>query len=45
MFNSFMMEAVITSPLVCRVNQWTSFYTMTASVMKELNNDIAITID
>ena len=25
-----------TSPLICRVNQWTSFYMITASVMKEL---------
>ena len=26
-----------TSPLICRANQWTSFYIVTASVMKELN--------
>ena len=26
-----------TSPLICRANQWTVFYMITASVMKELN--------
>ena len=26
-----------TSSLICRANQWTSFYMITASVMKELN--------
>ena len=25
-----------TSPLICRANQWTGFYTITAFVMKEL---------
>ena len=25
-----------TSPLICRANQWTGFYIITASVMKEL---------
>ena len=25
------------SPLICRANQWTGFYMITASVMKELN--------
>ena len=25
-----------TSPLICRANQWTGFYMITASVMKEL---------
>ena len=25
-----------TSPLICRANQWTSFYMITVSVMKEL---------
>ena len=25
------------SPLICSANQWTGFYTITASVMKELN--------
>ena len=28
-----------TSPLICRANQWTGFYIITASVMKELNKD------
>ena len=35
------MEAVVylleTSPLICRANQWTGFYMIMASVMKELN--------
>ena len=36
-FNSFMTEAVIIQkPLVCGANQWTCFYIITASVMKEL---------
>ena len=26
-----------TSPLICGANQWTGFYTITASVMKELS--------
>ena len=26
-----------TSPLICRANQWTGFYMITASVMKGLN--------
>ena len=26
-----------TSPLICSANQWTGFYMITASVMKELN--------
>ena len=26
-----------TSPLICRANQWTGFYMITASVMKELH--------
>ena len=26
-----------TSPLICRANQWTGFYLITASGMKELN--------
>ena len=25
-----------TSPLICKANQWTGFYMITASVMKEL---------
>ena len=33
MFNSFMTEAVI----IKKSNQWTGFYMITASVMKELN--------
>ena len=27
-----------TSPLICRANQWTDFYMITASVVKELRN-------
>ena len=27
-----------TSPLVCRTNQWTGFYMIWTSVMKDLNN-------
>ena len=27
-----------TSPLICGVNQWTGFYMITATVMKELNH-------
>ena len=27
-----------TSPLICRANQWTGFYMMTAFVMKGLNS-------
>ena len=36
--NFFMTEAVIikTSPMICSANQWTSFYMITASAMKEL---------
>ena len=26
-----------TSPLICRANQWTGFYMITAPVMKELS--------
>ena len=39
-FNSFMTEVgyhIETSPLICSANQWTGFYMITASVMKELN--------
>ena len=28
-----------TSPLICAVNQWTGFYMITASVMKELKGE------
>ena len=38
-FNSFMTDSrycIETSPLICSANQWTSFYMITASVMKEL---------
>ena len=28
---------VETSPLICRANQWTGFYMITASVMKEFS--------
>ena len=27
-----------TSPLICFANQWTGFYMMTVSVLKELNS-------
>ena len=35
-----------TSPLICRANQWTGFYMIKASVMKELNamNRLAIKV-
>ena len=39
-----MTEAVIiieTSPLICSANQWTGFYMITVSIMKELNNEVA----
>ena len=29
-----------TSPLICCANQWTGFYIITASVMKELMNEV-----
>ena len=32
----FLCHHIETSPLVCRANQWTGFYMITASVMKEL---------
>ena len=28
------------SPLICRANQWTGFYMIGTSVMKELNQEI-----
>ena len=31
-----------TSPLICRANQWTGFYMISAFVMKELKQDIFI---
>ena len=31
-----------TSPLICRANQWTGFYMVTASVMKDLKVTSAI---
>ena len=34
-FNSFMTEAVI----ICSANQWTGFYMITASIMKELKEN------
>ena len=37
--NSFMTEAVViieTTPLICSENQWTGFYMIMASIMKEL---------
>ena len=39
LLNSFMMEApyhIETSPLICSANQWTGFYMIGPSVMKEL---------
>ena len=38
-FNSFMMGDryhIETSPMICAAHQWTGFYVITASVMKEL---------
>ena len=38
-FNSFMTGGryhIETSPFICRANQWTGFYMITASFMKEL---------
>ena len=37
-FNSFMTEAVI----ICSANQWTGFYMITASAMKELSLDLGV---
>ena len=34
-FNPFMTEAVI----ICSTNQWTGFYMITASIMKELKEN------
>ena len=31
-----------TSPLICRANQWTSFYMEGSSVIKELNGVVAV---
>ena len=31
-------DHIETSPLICTANQWTRFYMITVSVMKELNN-------
>ena len=42
LFNSFMTRGryhIETSPLICSANQWTGFYMITASVMKELNKN------
>ena len=36
LFNSFMTEAVMTEAVICSANQWTGFYIITATVMKEL---------
>ena len=39
-FNSFMTEVPIiieTSPFICSANQWTDFYMVGTSVIKELN--------
>ena len=47
MLNSFMTGTVIiieTSPLICRANQWTSFYMITASVMKDLIGESALSV-
>ena len=41
LINSFMMGGryhIETSPLICRANQWTGFYMITVSVMKELTH-------
>ena len=37
-FNSFMTETVI----ICSANQWTGFYMITASAMKELSLDLGV---
>ena len=41
-----MTEAVIreTSPLICRANQWTGFFMITASIIKELKVSFCITL-
>ena len=41
-----MTEAVITetSPLICLANQWTGFYMITASIIKELKVSFCITL-
>ena len=33
------LSYIETSPLICRANQWTCFYIITASVLKELNSE------
>ena len=36
LFNDGGLYHIETSPLICSANQWTGFYMITASVMKEL---------
>ena len=33
-----------TSPMICRANQWTGFYMIMASVMKELKSNTCLII-
>ena len=33
-----------TSPLICSANQWTDFYMITASIMKELKETQSLTL-
>ena len=44
-FNSFLrgLYHIETSPLICSANQWTGFYMITASVMKELREESFVT--
>ena len=35
-------DHIETSPLICRVNQWTGFYMIGTFVMKELSNNISL---
>ena len=41
LYNSFMTQVPVieTSPVICSANQWTGFYMIVNSVMKELKND------
>ena len=36
-FNDGGQRHIKTSPLICRANQWTGYYMISASVVKELN--------
>ena len=41
LYSSFMTQVPVieTSPVICGANQWTGFYMIGNSVMKELKND------